>query len=237
MKAKHKANKTKKSRITSRQGKARHSKKSTVSAGKIGYTGGSEVNMENHMSALEVARQILLRFKNKGKFIDQLKLQKLLYYGQGFSLALLDSQLFLEPIKKMKHGPYVEKVGSEYTCYGASYILFDPFEEGCELKENLILDCLVTAFYDTNSFALVGRTHKEPPYVETQMIKYINIDKIKSFFKKVVSGETPESRLYSSFLRVWDIILLEEQMKIPGWHDEQMKDALIFKSEDIAAMC
>ncbi len=43
--------------------------------------------------------------EDAGDLISNLKLQKLLYYAQGFHLALYDEPLFPEAIEAWTHGP------------------------------------------------------------------------------------------------------------------------------------
>ncbi len=50
------------------------------------------------------------RGEEYGELISNLKLQKLLYYAQGFHLALYDKLLFSEDIEAWQHGPVVRDV-------------------------------------------------------------------------------------------------------------------------------
>lgn len=50
--------------------------------------------------------------------ITHLKLQKLLYYAQGISLALFSKPLFKEKILAWAHGPVVREVYDRYSCFG-----------------------------------------------------------------------------------------------------------------------
>jgi uncharacterized phage-associated protein len=43
-----------------------------------------------------------------GEDLTHLKLQKLVYYAQGFHLGLFDKPLFEEPIEAWAHGPVVQ---------------------------------------------------------------------------------------------------------------------------------
>ena len=49
-----------------------------------------------------------------GEGLTHLKLQKLLYYAQGFHLALYDTPLFSEAIEAWHHGPIVLEVYEQY---------------------------------------------------------------------------------------------------------------------------
>ena len=52
--------------------------------------------------------------EDAGDLISNLKLQKLLYYAQGFHLALYDQPLFPEAIEAWTHGPVVPDLYRHY---------------------------------------------------------------------------------------------------------------------------
>jgi uncharacterized phage-associated protein len=58
------------------------------------------MNKQNKITALDVAKFILSIIDvEQGEVISNLKLQKLLYYSQGFTLALYDKPLFDDKIE------------------------------------------------------------------------------------------------------------------------------------------
>ena len=62
-------------------------------------------------SAVDVARYFLAQSDDDaGDIISNLKLQKLLYYAQGVTLALTGKPLFSDPIEAWQHGPVVPSV-------------------------------------------------------------------------------------------------------------------------------
>ena len=54
-----------------------------------------------------------------GDVISNLKLQKLVYYAQGFTLAVTGKPLFNEPIEAWQHGPVVPDLYHRYKDHGA----------------------------------------------------------------------------------------------------------------------
>ena len=62
---------------------------------------------------------IYLNYEIQGQDADitPMKLQKLLYYCQGYSLALTGKPIFYEEIEAWKNGPVVESVYQEYKKY------------------------------------------------------------------------------------------------------------------------
>ena len=63
------------------------------------------------LSCHDVAKYFLaLTDEDAGDLISNLKLQKLVYYAQGFHLALFDTPMFGEPIEAWTHVPLSRKV-------------------------------------------------------------------------------------------------------------------------------
>src|SRR4051812_7079696 len=60
--------------------------------------------------------------EDAGDNISNLKLQKFLYYAQGFHLAMFGVKLFDEPVKAWTHGPVVESIYHKYKGFGAGAI-------------------------------------------------------------------------------------------------------------------
>lgn len=64
-----------------------------------------------NLTAKDVANYFLAQVDEEcGDSISNLKLQKLLYYTQGFHLAMTGKLLFDEPIVNWQHGPVVESL-------------------------------------------------------------------------------------------------------------------------------
>ena len=57
--------------------------------------------------------------------MSPMKLQKLLYYCQGYSLGLTGQPLFSDPIEAWQYGPVVRKVYKEYQHYKGTYFPLD----------------------------------------------------------------------------------------------------------------
>ncbi|HSX79064.1 MAG TPA: type II toxin-antitoxin system antitoxin SocA domain-containing protein, partial [Candidatus Saccharimonadia bacterium] len=60
------------------------------------------------LDCYDVAQYFLAKAdEDAGDLMSNLKLQKLVYYAQGFALALLDKPLFPQCIEAWIHGPVV----------------------------------------------------------------------------------------------------------------------------------
>lgn len=72
----------------------------------------------NKLSAIDIANYFLVLVNRKeGDAMTHLKLQKLLYFAQGTSLALNGILLFDEPLKAWPHGPVSSSVYSKYKVF------------------------------------------------------------------------------------------------------------------------
>jgi uncharacterized phage-associated protein len=80
-------------------------------------------------TAFDVADYLMAKFQGDPELFDDcmtnLKLQKLVYYSQGFSLALLGEPLFPEPLEAREHGPACRKLYDQYKACGQSSIATD----------------------------------------------------------------------------------------------------------------
>lgn len=104
-----------------------------------------------------------------GDLISNLKLQKLVYYAQGFSLALLGKPLFEEEIEAWMHGPVVPELYRKYRDHGSEGIPapadFDPSEHFN--KQQIALLREVNEMYGQfSAWKLRNLTHEEAPWIE-----------------------------------------------------------------------
>ncbi len=138
------------------------------------------------LTAKQVADYILsLSDPDEGDIISHLKLQKLLYYAQGFHLAVFNEPLFSEEILAWDHGPVVEALYHEYKSYGAraislpDHVDFDAFTE--DQKE--LLNEVYTVYGQYSAWKLRAMTHEEPPWAFTPRGTVISHESMKKYFK------------------------------------------------------
>ena len=115
--------------------------------------------------SLDVARYIVTYFQQREDLITQLKLQKLLYYVQGWHLAFFDKPAFNEEFQAWIHGPVNYEVYQEYRDYQWRPILEEQPDANLndQLKE---LTNKVMEVYGTDSaIELELRTHREQPWI------------------------------------------------------------------------
>lgn len=141
-------------------------------------------------TALDVAKWFLTRNEREMKekdaeHISNLKLQKLLYYAQGVSLALYDKALFNDEIVAWKHGPVVEIVYQEYKKYRACGIdEFDNCQEEYSADDEDILEQTYNIFGQYSAWKLREKTHGESPWINAMSSEsaIISNDSIKTYF-------------------------------------------------------
>ncbi len=120
--------------------------------------------------ALDIARKLIQlaedQFRFGGEKLTNMKLQKLMYYAQGYHLAAFDERLFDDDIESWMYGPVVPSVYDYYAKYEANPL---PSEE-CGLKmtkaaENLF-NYVYNFFRNFSAIGLMNRTHTESPWLE-----------------------------------------------------------------------
>lgn len=121
--------------------------------------------------ALDIAKKLIFKAQedepNGGERLTNLKLQKLLYYQQGYHLAVFGTPLFSEPIEAWMYGPVVPVVYDEYSRYGSAVLP----EEACPIcltdDEESLFNEVYDSYRDFSAIGLMNRTHSERPWVES----------------------------------------------------------------------
>ena len=118
--------------------------------------------------------------------LTNLKLQKLLYYTQGYSLALLDRPIFDDLILAWRHGPVVETVWRNYNQYGRTPLpaLQNYSLSNFEQDEIIVLNKVASDYGHFPPWQLRDMTHEEEPWLSTPRDLYIDRSLIKNYFMK-----------------------------------------------------
>jgi uncharacterized phage-associated protein len=122
------------------------------------------------LSCFDVADYFLaLVDEEEGDSISNLKLQKLVYYAQGFHLAMYDKPLFAEKIEAWDHGPVVPELYQKYKSYGAGNIEIpaelDLSRYPDDVKE--LLNEVWCMYGQYSAWKLRELTHEDTPWLET----------------------------------------------------------------------
>lgn len=137
-------------------------------------------------NALNIAKYFIkLASPEEEDFITNLKLQKLLYYAQGFHLALYAKPLFNEQIKAWQHGPVVTEIYSNYKRYRTNILPQpDDFEmEQYDSETRELLDEIYEVYGQYTAPTLMRFTHKEPPWTGTVINEEITHPLMKKYFE------------------------------------------------------
>jgi uncharacterized phage-associated protein len=100
--------------------------------------------------------------------ITPLKLQKLLYYSQAWSLVLRKKRLFREDLEAWIHGPVVPHVYQIFKRYGFLELLSPFSTESLELDETRILDEVLKTYGMRSAKFLENLSHSEYPWVRAR---------------------------------------------------------------------
>lgn len=141
-----------------------------------------------------VAKYFLAKTDDEaGKDISHLKLQKLVYYAQGFHLAIFDAPLFPEPIEAWTHGPVVRDLYNAYRDYGGDPIPPDASFNPASVKDPVrsLLDEVYAVYGQFSAWRLREMTHEEAPWkAHHETGGEIPHDELRSYFKtRLANGQ------------------------------------------------
>lgn len=156
-------------------------------------------------NVLDICRYIINACHEQGYSVSNLKLQKLLYFAQGYSLAIVDKPLFNEEFEAWDFGPVVPVAYRNYKIFGANCIPKiqyyydinydnDTFLDKIEYDkkyyndiEQTIMDNIVKTFGRYSANELVKITHSQPPWINCYKKKtIIEKEEIKEYFCSVL---------------------------------------------------
>jgi uncharacterized phage-associated protein len=141
-----------------------------------------------------IAKAILSFVDPDLEVISNLKLQKLLYYVQGFNLAAFKEPLFKEKIVAWQYGPVVREVYDEYKTAGASQIvLVDPnFKPKSVFKSKeqfQLFKDVYRVYSQFSALKLMHMTHSEPPWKNTKINYEISHKLMREYFKTRLAND------------------------------------------------
>ena len=152
----------------------------------------------NELNIFDVANFFLkIVDRDSGSTITPLKLQKILYYAQGYYLANYDKPLFKEDFQAWAHGPANEGIYDKYK--SCKYNTIPMPKEDLPLMDDELNDFLndiwqTFGIYDGKY--LEEQTHKESPWIEARKgyapgekcHEILTKESMKRFFKTVING-------------------------------------------------
>jgi uncharacterized phage-associated protein len=137
---------------------------------------------------LDIANKIIKSASGNdaADLVSNMKLQKLLYYQQGFHLAYFGEPLFEEDIQAWQYGPVVPSIYNHFKSYANRGIEYN--QDTITLTgthEESLFDEVNRIYGSYSAIGLMEMTHKEMPWKTTKIGvgNVISKDKLKTFFK------------------------------------------------------
>lgn len=118
----------------------------------------------------DIAEFIINRSCDLGQPVTNLDLQKLLYYSQGFHLALYGQKLFSEEVKSMDHGPVVSEAYQRFRVYGKNPISRQENRDFTVLDANTkdFVQLVISKYERLRGWNVRELTHNESPWLNHQ---------------------------------------------------------------------
>nr|UWD63670.1 MAG: Protein of unknown function (DUF4065) [Bacteriophage sp.] len=137
------------------------------------------------MTAIELSKNIIAYAAMNECQVTNLKLQKTLYYVQGYYLARFGKPLFEDEIVNWAYGPVVPEAYFQFCSYGATVITPEPmkmFFSSLNNSETGYVCKVINACLQRTARQLVEKTHTEAPWRNTFRNQTIDVMSIKDFF-------------------------------------------------------
>ncbi|OGP82869.1 MAG: hypothetical protein A2Z08_06965 [Deltaproteobacteria bacterium RBG_16_54_11] len=154
-------------------------------------------------TAAKVADYILCYFHERGDEISNLKLQKLIYYCQGWFLGLHREPLFYDSLEAWKRGPVQSKLYKRFKTYQYHPIDEDPacpnFDDS---RVKPLVDYILDKYGCYTAIELEKKTHQEPPWLDARQglkptdesTNIISNAVMEDFFKKEAQREETDEK-------------------------------------------
>ncbi len=139
------------------------------------------------MTAIELSKNIIAYAAMNEYPVTNLKLQKTLYYVQGYYLARFGKPLFEDEIVNWAYGPVVPEAYFQFCSYGATAITPEPMKtvfSGLNNSETGYVCKVINACLQRTARQLVEKTHTEAPWRNTFRNQTIDAISIKDFFSR-----------------------------------------------------
>lgn len=124
--------------------------------------------MKTEQSAFVIAEYILFKAGEVGSFVSNLKLQKLLYYAQGWHLAHNQTELFSEKMEAWVHGPVIPALYSHYKHFGSSPISSPEKNPILSEETQEFLEKFLQNYLPIDAYELELSSHREKPWIEAR---------------------------------------------------------------------
>lgn len=140
------------------------------------------------MKVNDLAMDVIKYLSAMDVYISNLKLQKMLYYIQGYCLKHSFGKAFDESIVHWSYGPVVLEAYYKFAPYGNSDIKLPENNKGELFKEfssekRETIEVVICACCKYPAYDLAKMSRREAPWWQTPSNKEIQISLIESYFK------------------------------------------------------
>lgn len=134
----------------------------------------------------DIANKLLVMAEEGGELMTNMKLQKMLYYQQGFHLAYFGTPLFEEDVEAWMYGPVVPGVYNAFKEFGKKGLTGDRKNVVMlEDSEEALFGEVMCVYSKYSAIGLMNMTHEEMPWKSTPVGEgsIIAKEKMMEFFK------------------------------------------------------
>lgn len=189
-------------------------------------------------SAIDIARKIVCKTDVlHGDTISNLKLQKLLYFMQGFHLAWFGAPLFNERMEAWTYGPVVPVVFQEFKRYKQRAINPERYSDSLVLsgEEQQLFDRVYSEYNRFSAVTLMNMTHTEGPWKNHGIGDEITNEELRTFFLTLSFPTGGDSQVRS---RQFDEQYMQHLISLsaPSWKGVTDADAWVHQLRSITIM-
>jgi len=106
--------------------------------------------------------------RDAGDSITHLKLQKLLYYAQAWSMVIFNKSLFEEDFQAWAHGPVLPSIWEGYKEYGYDAIPICSCDHDLPKEIAELMEDVKRTYGEKSGKSLERLTHSEWPWIDTR---------------------------------------------------------------------
>jgi uncharacterized phage-associated protein len=152
--------------------------------------------MRPTLTADEVADYLIALAHQRGETVNNLKLQKLLYYAQAWYLAEYDQPLFDARFEAWMSGPVIPAIYWRFKPFGISPL--PPAEEVplLDTRTAAFLDDIVAEYLSWTEWELQWQVHREAPWLNAQggrdpsepSCAELSEDDMRAYFREIANA-------------------------------------------------
>lgn len=138
-------------------------------------------------NVIDISKYVIKYCMEKGYKITNLRLQKILYYIQGYFYKAYDQMAFNQEIVAWPYGPVVPEAYYNFCSFGRNELcLFENVDNDFSTishEEKSYIKSIVDKCDNYSVTELVNKTHTEEPWKTTRERAVISLEKIAGYFK------------------------------------------------------